>query len=106
MAKYLVQVSYTVDGTKGLLQGGASARRQAVEELLTSLGGKLETFYFTFGDYDAIVIMDLPKEVNALAVAMTVRASGMVSSKITPLIPLEEADRAIKEHVKYRPPGA
>jgi uncharacterized protein with GYD domain len=106
LPKFLVQASYTVEGTKGLLQGGASQRRQAVEELMASLGGKLETFYFTFGDEDAVLIIDLPSQEAALSVAIAIRATGMVRSKITPLISLDEADRAIKQHVKYRPPGA
>jgi uncharacterized protein with GYD domain len=106
MPKFLVEASYTPEGTKGLLKDGGSARRKAVEELLASLGGKLESFYFTFGDEDAILIVDLPDTEAALSIAMVVRASGMVSSKMTPLIELEEVDRAVKRGAHFRPPGA
>ena len=60
MPKYLVHSSYTAEGARGLLKSGGTARRRAVEELLASLGGKLEAFYFTFGDEDAILIMIFP----------------------------------------------
>lgn len=103
--KFLVTASYTSEGTKGLVQGGASQRRKAVEDLLASLGGKLECFYFTLGNEDAILIVDLPSTEEALAVAMAVRASGMVQSTMTALLPIEEADRAIARRVEYRPPG-
>lgn len=106
MPKFLVQASYTVQGTNGLLKSGGSSRLKAVEELLGSLGGKLEAFYFTFGDEDAILIIDVPSTEAALAIAMRVRATGMVSSKMVPLIALDEVDRATKREVAFRPPGS
>jgi uncharacterized protein with GYD domain len=106
MAKFLVHASYTHEGTKGLLKDGASGRRAAVEKLMASLGGKLEAFYFTFGEDDAVLIIDLPDAQAALAVGFAVRASGMVHSKTTVLVPIEEVDRAIQRHVQYVPPGA
>src|SRR5258708_38821107 len=56
MPKYLTVASYTAEGAKGLLKEGGTARRAAVEELMKSLGGRLEAFYFAFGDNDAYVI--------------------------------------------------
>jgi uncharacterized protein with GYD domain len=105
VAKFLVHASYTVEGTKGLLKSSASERRKAVEELLASLGGTLEAFYFTFGAEDAILIIDLPNAEAALSIGFAVRASGMVQSKTTILIPIDEVDRAIKTPVHFTPPG-
>lgn len=105
MTKFLVHASYTPEGAQGLLKGGASARRKAVEQLLESLGGSLEAFYFTFGEDDAVLIIDLPDAEAALAVGFAVRASGMVRSKTIVLAPVEEVDRAIERHVRYTPPG-
>jgi len=42
MAKYLIEVSYTADGVKGLLKDGGSARREAATQLIGTLGGKGE----------------------------------------------------------------
>ena len=50
MAKYLIKATYTSDGSKGLLKDGGTQRRAAAEQALKSAGGKLETFYFAFGD--------------------------------------------------------
>lgn len=101
MPKFLIHASYTTEGTQGLLKSSGSERRKAVEELVGSLGGKLESFYFTFGAEDAILIIELPNVDDALSVGFAVRASGMVHSKTTVLIPIEEVDRAIEHHVKY-----
>ena len=59
MAKYLIKASYTAEGAKGLLKDGGSQRRTAAEQALESAGGRLEAFYFAFGDADAFVIARL-----------------------------------------------
>jgi uncharacterized protein with GYD domain len=105
MPKFLVHATYTAEGAKGILKSGGSARRKAVEELLASVGGKLEAFYFAFGEDDAILIVDLPDNEAAVAIGMAVGASGAVRSRTTVLIPIEEVDRAAKRQVHFRPPG-
>ncbi len=106
MPKYLFEVDYTADGTKGLLKDGGSKRRAAIEKAIEGLGGKVETFYFTFGIRDAIVIAELPDNVSAVAVSLAVSASGSVAYKTTPLITAAEVDQAVKKRVGYKPPGA
>jgi uncharacterized protein with GYD domain len=105
MPKYMVHARYTAEGAKGLLKSGGSARRKAVEDLLASVGGKLESFYFTFGDDDAVLIIDLPDGVAASAIGLAVNASGTVKSRTTVLISVEEVDQAVKREIHFRPPG-
>jgi len=106
MAKYLIQANYVGEGIKGLLKEGGSSRRKVVDELMASVGGKTESFYFAFGDTDAFVIVDVPDNVTAAAVALTVGASGLVNLKTTVLMTPEEVDQAIKKSPSYRAPGA
>lgn len=106
MAKYLFEADYSVEGTKGLIKDGGTKRRAAVEAALKGVGGKLESFYYTFGTRDAIVIVELPDNVTAIAVSLAVSASGAVAFKTTPLITCEEVDQATKKTVGYRPPGS
>jgi uncharacterized protein with GYD domain len=105
MPKYMVHASYTAQGTQGLLKSGGTARRKATEELLASLGGKLEAFYFSFGDEDAVLIIDLPDQVSAVAIGMAVSASGALRTRSTVLITPEEVDEAVRRPVKFRAPG-
>ena len=105
MPKYLVQASYTQEGTKGLLKEGGTKRRAAVEQVLKQLGGKLEGFYFGFGDADAVLIIDAPDNVTAVALSLAVNASGAVTLKTVPLVTPEEVDQATKKTVNYRAPG-
>ena len=106
MAKYLIEASYLGDAMKGLLKEGGSSRRQAVDKLLASVGGKVESFYFAFGDVDAYVLVDVPDNVSAAAIALTVGASGAIKLKTTVLMTPEEVDQATKKSPVYRAPGA
>jgi uncharacterized protein with GYD domain len=105
MPKYLVQGSYTVDGVKGLLAEGGTARVAAVRQLFESSGGKLESMYFTFGSDDFVIIADGTDDEAALALSLMVAASGSVKIRTTPLIMPEEVDAATQQAVNYRPPG-
>lgn len=106
MAKFLIEANYVGEGVKGLLKDGGTARRSAVEKLLSSVGGKVESFYYAFGDTDAFVIVDVPDYVTAAAVALTVAATGTVNLKTTVLMTPEEVDQATKKSPVYRAPGA
>ena len=105
MPKYLVQANYVGEGLKGLLKEGGSSRRAAVEKLFGSLGGKVEAFYYAFGDTDLFVIADVPDNVTAAALSLTVNAAGAATAKVTVLLTPEEIDAAAKKSPSYRPPG-
>jgi uncharacterized protein with GYD domain len=105
MAKYMFQASYTVEGVRGLLKETASGRRKAVESAIAALGGKLEAFYYCFGEDDVVLIMDLPDNIAAAGLGMTVAASGMVHGRITPLLTVEDADKSLGVKFGYRGPG-
>ena len=106
MPKFLFEASYTLEGVKGVQSAGGSSRRDAVAQVAESVGGKLEAFYFAFGDSDAYVIVDLPDNESAAAVAVTVNAAGGATVKTVVLLTPEEVDAAAQRSVEYRPPGA
>jgi uncharacterized protein with GYD domain len=105
MARYLFQASYTPEGVKGILKEGGSGRRAAVETLTNGLGGRLEAFYFAFGEDDVYAIAELPDDVTAAAISLTVGASGVINLKTVVLLTPEEIDQATQKSVDYRPPG-
>jgi uncharacterized protein with GYD domain len=105
MAKYMYQASYTLEGVRGLLKETASGRRKAVEMAIGALGGKLESLYYCFGSDDVVIIMDMPDNVAAAGLVMTVAASGMVRGRLTSLLTVDEADKAMGVKANYRAPG-
>jgi uncharacterized protein with GYD domain len=106
MPKYIVKASYTAEGAKGVMKDGGSGRRAAVQKLVESVGGKVEAFYFSYGEHDALVIADLPDAASGLAMSLAANASGAVRVSTAPLITVEEMDAAAKKSVAYRAPGA
>ena len=106
MAKFLIKATYTAEGAKGLMRDGGSGRRAAITKALDSMGGKLEGLYFAYGDVDVYVLIDVPDAASAIAMSLTVNASGAVHASMTPLITPEELDAATKKTVSYRAPGA
>lgn len=105
MASFLIIASYSPDGAKGVLKDGGTARVDAVEKTIKSLGGKLQSFHFAFGSEDAYVIVDLPDNVAAAAVGLAVGASGLTSVRTVVLLSPAEIDEAAKRQVNYSPPG-
>jgi uncharacterized protein with GYD domain len=105
MTKYLYEAKYTSEGMKGLMKEGGSKRHEAADQAMRSAGGKLESFYYTFGDSDVVGICDFPDQVSAIAVSMAINSSGMTMIKLHPLIPVEDVDQAAKKMTQYRPPG-
>ncbi len=105
MPKYLFQASYTQAGLQGLLKEGGTSRRDNLNGVIEASGGKMEAFYYAFGEDDVFVIVDLPDDASASAIALTVAASGAVSLKTTVLVTPETVDEAVKKAVSYRPPG-
>ena len=104
MPKYLTMVSYTPEGIKGLVKEGGTARCAAVEKMLQNLGGRLEGFYFAFGENDAYVISEGPDNATAAAISLAI-TTGAIRTKTIVLLTPEEVDQAVRIPVEFHPPG-
>ncbi|HXA67947.1 MAG TPA: GYD domain-containing protein [Bryobacteraceae bacterium] len=105
MPKYLIQASYTTEGIQGLVGDSASGRRADVQAAVRAVGGRVEVFYFAFGPDDVIIILELPDNVTAAAVGLTTAGTGAVRVRTTPLLTVEEVDKALEVKMRYRAPG-
>jgi len=105
MPKYLLKVSYTAEGVKGVLKDGGTKRRQAAEAAVKSTGGSLEAMYFAFGEDDVYCIVDSPDNASVAAASMAIAASGLVKPTTVVLLTAEEIDQAAKKSASYTPPG-
>lgn len=108
MAYYLLQGAYTPAAWAAQLQNPQN-RVEVLRPVVESLGGRFESAYFAFGEYDIIVIIELPDNVSAAALSLAINAGGAVKSiKTTPLMPLEEGVEAMRKAsgLGYRPPSS
>ena len=106
MPKYLVKANYTApEGVRGLIADGGTARMQAVDALMKSVGGKLESFYYALGDVDVYAIVEVPDTASGVATSLTVNASGLATCSVVSLVTPEELDAAAKKSPAYDAPG-
>ena len=105
MAKYLFQGNYVGAGVAGLLKEGGSSRIAVAKQVIESTGCTLDCFYFAFGEYDLVGIIDGPDYATVAALVLTINASGAVQLQTTVLLSAEDMDAATKLSPAYRPPG-
>ena len=108
MAKFLVQVSYSPDGAKGLRKDGGTRRVKVVSKAVESIGGTVESFYFSFGTYDAVLIVEAPDNASAAGFVIAIAAGGALSKvETTVLMTVEETLEALakSKSIGYRRPG-
>jgi uncharacterized protein with GYD domain len=103
--KIMLLGSYTSSALKGLLSG--SDRKAAVDAMLAQVGGTLDQFSFTRGDYDVFVGATVPDGTSLPGIATALRASGAFE-KATALeeVNIDEVlDVARKVSGAYSPAG-
>ena len=106
MPLYLGRFSYTTDAMKALLDQPQD-RSAAAREVAESLGGKLLGFWYAFGEFDGVFLMEAPDNASAAALAMAVGAGGALSEvETTVLLDMDEAQDAMRKAAAatYRPP--
>jgi uncharacterized protein with GYD domain len=106
MSLYLFQVSYNAAGTKTMVDHPHS-REDAARRTIEALGGRLHGFYFAFGDFDAVLIVEMPDNVTAAAASMAVGATGAFSKfHTTVLMTAADGVAAMKKakSVSFAPP--
>jgi len=93
---YLIQVAYNSEGWQALVKNPQN-RVEAVRPAVEKLGGKIENAWYSFGDYDVTLILQMPDNVSAAALSIAFAAGGALKSvKTTPLLTATEALEAMK----------
>ncbi len=108
MPRYMLQVSYTPEAWAVLVKKPQD-RIEAVRPAVRKLGGKIETAYFAFGDYDLVAIVNMPDQVSAAAFSIAASAGGSVKAiKTTPLMTMREGMQAMRKAKRsaYAPPSS
>ena len=106
MPFYLIEVGYTSEAWKTQVNKPQD-RSKALAPVIKKAGGKLIGFWYTFGDRDAILIVEMPNNVGAAALSLATAAGGAVRSfKTTPLLTVKEGIAAMRKAQTsgYTPP--
>jgi uncharacterized protein with GYD domain len=105
MPKFMSTGQYSAGGLQGSLEEGFAVREAYVTQMIESLGGKVDGFYWTYGKNDIVTIIEGTEEV-ALAVALAVSSDpDSVQIETMPLLTAADLDAARAKLPKYRGPG-
>ena len=97
MPSFMVQVAYTSQAVAALVKKPQD-RAAVVAKAVEKLGGSVKGAWLTFGDYDTMVIVELPDNTSAAAFSMAISAGGSCKAlKTTPLLSVEEGTAAMKK---------
>jgi uncharacterized protein with GYD domain len=110
VTKYVTFFRYAGEAWKRMIEIPEN-RAVAARNLIEKVGGSMETFYWMFGEWDGLVIYEVPDTASAAAFSGLVTSSGLISGVMThQLVSMEDAhmalDRARTLGSAYVPPGA
>jgi uncharacterized protein with GYD domain len=108
MAYFLLQGAYTSESWKSLVNNPTD-RVEVVRPVIEKLGGSVEGAWFSFGDFDVVLVMQMPDNVSAAAFSLAIAASGAFKAHTTtPLLTIADGVEAMKKAggAGYRPPGS
>jgi uncharacterized protein with GYD domain len=110
MTLYITQGNYSPNALAGMI-AKPDDREAAVRKLLEAAGNKMLQLYFTFGQYDFLIVSESQGDVTSVMASLSLAASsGNVSNLITvPALSNKDAMKAFAQAGKikssYRPPG-
>ena len=107
MPLYMTQFAYTSEAWAALTQNPEN-RGETIGRLAESMGGRLLSFYNSFGEYDGLVIYEAPDESTAAATVMAAISPGHLSrTKTTVLLSAEAGMEAMRKagEATLRRPG-
>jgi uncharacterized protein with GYD domain len=107
MPLYMQQIAYDSDAWAAMAQNPED-RSEAFGRLAESMGGRLLSFYNSFGEYDVVVIYEAPDPSTAAAIEVAASAPGHLTAvKTTALLSVEEGLAAMRKagEAEHRRPG-
>jgi len=108
MPLYMYQGAYTKEAIKALV-GHPQDRSRAVAAAIEAHGGTLTGFWMAFGEYDFVLICEMPDDESMAGVALAISAAGALArGKTVKLLTMEQAVEAMNKANAaigaYKPP--
>ncbi len=94
MPTFISLISYTDEGMKAIHD--SPKRLSLAKRYLKDLGGRLRQFYLTIGNYDAVIIYDLPDEPAAAKFLLSVGKQRKVQTQTLMAFPERDYRQIIK----------
>lgn len=88
MQRYLLLMRASEEGALGILNSGSSGAAGQCEAI-KALGGKVVEQYVVIGQYDLVVVVDVPDEATALAISLSANIGGLYTEAMRAYQPSE-----------------
>jgi uncharacterized protein with GYD domain len=107
MPTFVYLGKYTAKGIAGAMNDTFAARNAEMEKVFAALGGRLLTYGFCMGQYDFIIVAEVPNRKAALIPPIIAGAAGTVSVVSIELMTPSEMDEmtALAQAVGFRVAG-
>jgi uncharacterized protein with GYD domain len=93
MAKYISLLSWTDQGIRNAKE--TVSRSNAARKAFESAGGKIIDIYWTLGQYDIVVISEIPDDESAYRLLLTLGMQGNVRTTTLQAVGEEEMTRIL-----------
>jgi len=93
MPTYIVLWNWTDQGIRNVKE--APERVEAFRQAIEKLGGKLESLYYTMGEFDGMARIDAPSDEAWMKIAYSLGRSGNVRTRTLKALSASEAAKLI-----------
>ncbi|MGA7899952.1 MAG: GYD domain-containing protein [Nitrososphaeraceae archaeon] len=95
MSHYILLINWTEQGISKIKE--SSDRYSSFKASVEKAGGKFIGGYYTFGEYDVVIIIDVPNDEVAMSLMLKVGSAGNVRTKTLRAFTAEEGKKIIKD---------
>ncbi len=102
MSTFMYQFKYTPAAWAAFVKKPED-RGAVVDDLLKGLGGRLISIFYSFGEWDGMVIFEAPDEVTAMTAVVTILTPGHLgATKTTTLFTMQDVINATRRASKLK----
>jgi len=83
MALYLYQAAYTPESWAAQMKNPQNRVETVGKAACEAVGGKLVGGWYSFGEYDIVIIADVPDDTSMAAIALAIAAGGAIKASQT-----------------------
>jgi uncharacterized protein with GYD domain len=95
MSQYILLINWTGQGISKIKE--SADRYNSFKTSLEKAGGKLIGAYYTFGEYDLVIIIEAPNDKVVMSLMLKVGSYGNVRTKTMKAFTAEEGIKIIKD---------
>jgi uncharacterized protein with GYD domain len=95
MSQYILLINWTGQGISKIKE--SPDRYNSFKASLEKAGGKVIGAYYTFGEYDVVIIIEAPNDKVVMSLMLDVGSYGNVRTKTLKAFTAEEGVRIIKD---------